>query len=195
MDIILTIAIATFAVAYLIAARLIRMSPFQGRIDFDGRVPHGSGSRNGRMLGRVDDATADSIWYEATNPLQATRVRGAWDRRMAIIEAEGRLFMVPGHGGCTTWDDLDAWEIIGDTLGLKFKRHYLRIVHSHWRHDMDNDAIAIEFETDGDRAAFIRAIPVSGPERRNIRALLGDRAGELDRLLLANRIRSATGTA
>lgn len=189
------LAIATFAAACLIAARIIGLTPFKGRIDFDGRVPHGSGPRNDRMLGRVDDAAADSIWYEATNPFQIRHVKGVWDRRMKAIVAEGRLFMVPGNGGCTTWEDLDAWEILADRLGLKFKRHYLRIVHSHWRHDMDNDAIAIEFETDGDRAAFIRAIPVSGPERRNIRALLGDRAGELDQLLLANRIRSAAETA
>lgn len=193
MNIILTIAV--FAAAYLIAARLIGLPPFQRHIDFDGRVPHGSGPRNDRMLGRVDDAAPDSIWYEATNPFQIRHVKGVWDRRMKAIVAEGRLFMVPGNGGCTTWDDLDAWEILADRLGIPFKRHYLRIVHSHWRHDMDNDAIAMEFESPQERAAFIRAIPAQGPERRNIRALLGDSADELDRLLLANRIRSATESA
>ncbi|MBX9793930.1 MAG: hypothetical protein K2Y02_06530 [Burkholderiaceae bacterium] len=193
MNIILSIA--TFAAAYLIAARIIGLPPFQGRVDFDGRVPHGSDPRKSRMLGRVDDAAADSIWYEATNPFQIRHVQGAWDRRMKAIVAEGRLFMVPGHGGCTTWEDLDAWEILANKMGLRFKRHYLRIVHSHWRHDMDNDAIAMEFESPQERAAFVRAIPADGPERRNIRALLGDGAGELDRLLLANRIRSSTETA
>ena len=194
MDIILTIA--ALAAAYLIAARLTGLPPFQERVDFDGRVPHRSDSLNpGRMSGRVDEATADSIWYEASNLLQIRHVQAAWDRRMKTIVDEGRLFMVPGHDGCTTWEDLDAWEILAKRLGLRYKRHYLRIIHSHWRHDMDNDAIAMEFESPQDRATFVRAIPAQGPERRNMRTLLGDGVDELDRLLLANRIRSAAETA
>lgn len=114
---------------------------------------------------------------------------------MAVIAAEGRMFTVPRNNGCTTWDDLETWEILAKKRGLRIRHHYLRIVHSHWRHDMNNDAIVMEFMSSADLATFIASIPEGGPKPFDFRALLGDSAAELDRLLLANRIRSATERA
>ena len=141
------------------------------------------------IKGRVDEPDKSMIWYEATTPAQIPHVRGEWDRRMEVMAQEGRMFLVDGNGGCTTWDDRDG---LTPTLkGLETRSHYLRIEHSHWRHDMDNDAIVIEFMSAADLDLFRSRIPAGGPARFDFRAMLGaEGSAELGMLLAQNRART-----
>lgn len=148
---------AAFIYSYVLLGRRNGYTPFKGKVCDPG--PALTAANEGRV-----DAGADAmVWYEAENALQIPHVKGAWDRRLAVMEAEERLFMVPGRGGCTTWDDLDTWRPLAK--GLSIRSHLLRIVHNHWRHDMDNDAIAIEFASREDRDAFLSRVPAEGPKQ------------------------------
>ena len=186
MTIVILAAVALYA--YVLIGRRKGLWPFRGRID-----PQGA-PLDPAAQGRVDDATAASVWYEAANPLQIPHVQGTWDRRLAVMKAEGRLFMVPGQGGCTTWDHLDTWR--PHMAGLTTRAHHLRIVHNHWRHDMDNDAIAVEFASAADHDLFMSRIPEGGPVPFHFADVLSPEGrAEMEGLLGRNRARTAMGIA
>ena len=135
-------------------------------------------------------AVGDHVWYEAATPIQIAHVLHAWKTRIAALEREGRSFVVPERRkGCTTWDDRVTWDPYAK--GLAVRTHFLRVGHNHWRHDMDNDAVVIEFATEADRDTFLSRIPVEGPTPFDFADALGtDGRARLETLLAVNRART-----
>lgn len=170
---ILIIAVAAALYGYTVAGPLAGLWPFRGRVDTDG----------------------DLLWYEAESALQIAHVRHMWDRMVIALEREGRAFTVPGRRkGCTTWDDRDTWDPY--LKGLAVRTHFLRIVHNHWRHDMDNDAVVIEFASAADLAVFLSRVPAEGVIPFNFADMLSSAGrAQLDTLLQANRIRTEAEAA
>ena len=180
------ILVAVALYAYVALGRRYGIAPFKGSVCAAGSPMEAADASPG---GKVANRTDAMLWYEAGNALQIAHVQGEWDRRIGLIAAEGRLFMVPGRSGCTTWDHLDIWRPFAD--GLSTRAHCLRIVHNHWRHDMDNDAIALEFASHGDLATFLSRVPEAGPVPYDMAGHLGPAgAAQLKELLARNRLRT-----
>lgn len=134
-----------------------------------------------------DQSKKLTAFYKAENLLQRPLVLLVWHLRMWKAKSEGRLFVVPGRQGCTRADDAYRWmKLHNDMVTVE---HLLRVRHNHWRHDMDNDAIAIEFATSADHDEFQRRAATIGPSTFNFRDYLApDALVQLDTLLTRNRI-------
>lgn len=144
-----------------------------------------------RLLYRdFDKSGRNIVFYEAANLLQRPLVLLIWHLRMWRAKAEGRLFVVPGQDGCTTSGDSYRW--MGLHSDMSTIEHLLRVRHNHWRHDMDNDAIAIEFATSADHDEFRRQAAATGPSTFNFRDHLRPDTGvQFDMLMARNRALTA----
>lgn len=105
--------------------------------------------------GRVDPNEGTHVFYQSQSPFDGAAVRRAWERRLARIGAEGRLFVIPtptpGYVHDRTVID---YVVRAQQLGITPRRHLLRIKHNHRLHDLQFDAAALEFETEDDRLDF-----------------------------------------
>ena len=109
-----------------------------------------------------------------------------WQRDIAAMEAEDRIFMVPGRGYVTKQDDVETWAPYAQ--GLPHKEMILRVEHINPMRDLDYDAVAFCFDSAQDKAIFRTRVPLEGPKAFVFRDTLSDSTRALhDELMMRRR--------
>ncbi len=106
------------------------------------------------------------MFYEPYLAEPAFVMRRRWRDENAAIEAEGRLFRVPGpKNGPVHWDHLDGWLSHADGLAVRVR--FLRIENRDpsAKGLMSNDAVTIEFASQAEFAEYLSRLPATPAPR------------------------------
>jgi len=99
-------------------------------------------------------------WYEPYLLEPAFVMRRRWRDENAAIEAEGRLFHVPGpRNGALHWDHVGSWMRHADGLSVRLRFLRIRNRSKDDRGIMSNDAVTIEFASQAEFATFLSKLP------------------------------------
>jgi hypothetical protein len=118
--------------------------------------------RRRHELGRHGRPDLHEVLYEPYLMEPTFVMRRRWARENAEIEAQGRLFHVPGpKDGPVHWDHAIGW--MEHAEGLSIRVRFLRIENraTSGAEGMTNDAVTIEFASQAEFAEFLSKLPAT----------------------------------